>query len=319
MIETFLISFFIAVALYTWYWLKRDPWAVFKVFIKEIMPGLIFLTCICVLEYKCKYIPEMEHKQVVVNDNKERPLEGIYGQTKIPQHVFDNFFDSEIYNGSIGVKEGNMNSFYHNKMDGKSNPSGLNFGGGNTASIMQLVIKYNKPVTVQHKKTGETVRGYIEDIISWSEGRNDLESVWSNWILEDATAKDIDRTVKQYYIKKLKQIDPEVLAHMDKSVIKGLLHLEYAAGGSLFYISKAIQKDKKEIIRELKFNNGRFSEYFMDKWIMKDSINKSKNEASLAFYIYPPSWRGKDGNIYQRHRMVYFTGKGSTKTYTVKG
>lgn len=314
----FIVLFFIGVLIYAYYWVKRSPWAVFKFCIKELLPAVAFLSCILMLEYKYKYNPEVNYIPRT-EETKERPLEGVFGQTKMTHSVFDTIFDSEIYKGSIGIKEGNMNSFYHNKMDGKSNPSGLNFGGGNTASIMQLVIKYNKPITVQHKKTGETVRGSIEDIISWSHGRNDLESVWSSWVLEDATAKDIDKTIKNHYIKKLKQIDPEVLAHMDKSVIKGMLHLEYAAGGSLFYISKAIQKDKKEIIRELKFNNGRFSEYFMDKWIMKDSINKSKNEASLAFYIYPPSWRGKDGNVYQRHRMVYFTGKGSAKTYTVKG
>ena len=319
MIMTFLILFLVCTVMYTWYWWKRDYRAVLKFFVKEIMPGLLFLTCICMLEYKYNYNPEIEKKHSIIHDTKERPREGLLGQTKITQKVFDNFFESEIYNGSIGIKEGNMNSFYHNKMDGKSNPSGLNFGGGNTAFMMQKVIKYDKPVIIQHKITKELYKGYIEDIIAWSNGRSDLESVWSQWILEENSARDIDRTIKSYYIKKLKQIDPEVLAHMDKSTIKGMLHLEYAAGGSLFYLAKAIEKNKKDVLGELKFNNGRFSEYFMDKWIMKDSINKGKNDISLAQLVYPPSWKGKDGNIYKRHRMVYFTGKGSSKTYTVKG
>ena len=83
--------------------------------------------------------------------------------------------------------------------------------------------------------------------------------------------------------------------------------------------ASCLKKRLPYILAELKFNNGRFSEYFMDKWIMKDSINKGKNDISLAQLIYPPSWKGKDGNTYKRYRMVYFTGKGSSKTYTVKG
>ena len=316
---TFIVLFLISTILYTLYWIKRDRNAVIKFILKELLFPLIFLTCICLLEYKYNYNPSIEKKYNICMEIKERPLEGRLGQTKITQHVFDNFFESEIYNGSIGIKEGNINSFYHNKMDGKSNPSGLNFGGGNTAFMMKNVIKYDKPIVIQHKLTKEQYRGYIDDIISWSNGRNDLESVWSQWILEENSAKDIDKTIKRYYIKKLKQIDPEVLANMDKSTIKGMLHLEYAAGGSLFYLAKAIDKNKKDVLNELKFNDGRFSEYFMDKWIMKDSINKSKNDISLATLIYPPSWKGKDGNIYKRHRMVYFTGKGSSKTYIIKG
>ena len=317
MIITFLVLFLVCTILYTWYWLKRKPLAVVKFFVMEILPGLMFLGCFCVLEYKYHYVPETEKKHSIMIDTKERPREGLLGQTKITQDVFDNFFESEIYNGSIGIKEGNINSFYHNKMDGKSNPSGLNFGGGNTAFMMQKVIKYDKPVIIINKNSGERFKGTIEDIIKWSIGRTDLESVWSQWILDETSAKDIDRTIKRYYIKKLKQIDPEVLSHMDKSTIKGMLHLEYAAGGSLFYLAKAIEKNKKEVLAELKFNKGRFSEYFMDKWIMKDSINKGKNDISLAQLIYPPSWKGKDGNTYKRHRMVYFTGKGSAKTYTL--
>lgn len=317
MIIAFLILFLVCTILYTWYWLKRKPWVVVKIFVMEILPGLIFLGCFCALEYKYHYVPETENKHSIIIDTKERPSEGLLGQTKLTQDVFDNFFESEIYNGSIGIKEGNINSFYHNKMDGKSNPSGLNFGGGNTAFMMQKVIKYNKPVIIVNKNNSERFKGTIEDIIEWSIGRTDLESVWSQWILDETSAKDIDRTIKRYYIKKLKQIDPEVLSYMDKSTIKGMLHLEYAAGGSLFYLAKAIEKNKKEVLFELKFNKGRFSEYFMDKWIMKDSINKGKNDVSLAQLIYPPSWKGKDGNTYKRHRMVYFTGKGSAKTYTL--
>ena len=250
------------------------------------------------LDLEASKTPDLGHTA----PGKQLEATGAYGVENITKEKLMGVAKAEFLGtNKAGRPEGPVDLAYMNYHDGGAQKG--NFGMGNTQKYLENIGLGSEKFTLINTTNKKTYTGTLQELTDVMKSAGDCaNSTASVWRLDEKSAKRIEQVSMGHVADAMmKSIDPEILGAMDYVTLGGVAHIEYGSGGSLTRLGSYLNEHKKEVIEELKRNNGQFSDEFVNE-MMKD--RRVRNSLYVEWTVKEGVHKGERNYADRRGRLT---------------